>query len=150
MNRILAVVAPTEADVALLEEAGTVAAATDVGVVVLALDVEGSENASVDAMRRWEGFDDVDTDESANTAHRFADHFGGEILEPMGVTYLAIGDRVENTRPSAKVIDVAENHACDHVYITNRRRSPAGKALFGNTPQSIILSFDGYVTVRTA
>ena len=150
MNRILAVVAPTEADAALLKEAGTVAAGTGVEVVVLALDVEGSENASVDAMRQWEGFDDVGNDESVDTAHRFADHFGDEILGPMGVSHLAIGDRVENTRPSAKVIDVAENHACDHVFITNRRRSPAGKALFGNTPQSIILSFDGFVTVRTA
>ena len=150
MNRILAVVAPTAADVALLEEAGAIAAATGVEVVVLALDVEGSEHASVDAMRRWEGFDDAGSNESADTAHRFADHFGGEILEPAGVEYLPIGDRVENTRPSTKVIDVAENHGCDHVYITNRRRSPAGKALFGNTPQSIILSFDGFVTVRTS
>ena len=149
MNRILAVVAPTEADAAVLEEAGAVAAAVGVEVVVLALDREGHEHASVDAMRRWEGFEDVDGNEPTDTAHRFADHFGRRILDPLGVEYLAIGDRVENTRPSTKVIEIAENHGCDHVYITNRRRSPAGKALFGDTTQSIILDFDGFVTVRT-
>lgn len=149
MNRILAVVAPTETDVALLEEAGAVAASMDVEIVVLALLVEGDEYASVDAIRQWDGFDDFGGDKSVDTAHRFADYLGSRVLEPLGVEYLPIGDRVETTRPSSKVIDVAENHGCDHVYVANRRRSPAGKALFGDTAQSVILSFDGFVTVRT-
>lgn len=150
MERILAVVAPTETDAELLEEAGSVAAGVGVEVVVLALALEEDEYASVDAMRRWEGFEDAGTDTSADTAHRFADYLGHQILDPLGVEYLAVGDRVETTRPSAKVVDVAENHGCDHVYVANRSQSPAGKALFGDTAQSVILNFDGFVTVRTA
>lgn len=149
MNRILAVVAPTETDLSLLKEAGTVAAATDVKVVVFALALEGSEHASVDTMRQWEGFEDVGSDESTDTVHRFAEYLGSQILDPLGVEYLAVGDVVETTRPSDKVVDVAKNHGCDHIYVANRSTSPAGKALFGDTAQSVIMNFDGIVSVQT-
>ncbi|WP_049972270.1 universal stress protein [Haladaptatus cibarius] len=150
MNRILAVVKPTDTDVELLEEAGAVAAGTGVEVVVLALVSEGSEDASVDSIRQWDGFDATKTDETAETVNRFAEYLGSQILDPFGVEYLAVGERIETTRPSSKIIDVAENHDCDHVYVSNRGRSPTGKALFGDTTQSVILNFDGFVTVRTA
>ncbi len=150
MEGILVVVAPTEADVELLEEAGTVAAAAGVDVVVLALAQEDTEYASGEAMRQWEGFEHSQTGDSTETPRHFADHLGDVVLTPRGVTYTAVGDRVETMRPSDKVIDVAKNHDCDHVYVLNRSRSPAGKALFGDTTQSIILNFDGFVTVRTA
>ena len=145
MDGILAVVAPTEADVELLEEAGTVAAATGVDVVVLALAIEENDHASIDAMRGWEGFEDS----MGDTPHDFADHLGGVTLAPRGVEYIPVGERVDATRPSEKIIDVARNHGCDHIYVLNRSRSPAGKALFGDTTQSVILNFDGFVTVRT-
>ena len=149
MDRVLAVVSAAETDVELLEEAGTVAAGLGVEVVVLALAAEGDDHASVEAMRQWNGFNDAGTDGDVDTVHRFARHLGEQVLEPLGVEYLAVGDEVTTTRPSEKVIGVAENHGCDHVYVANRRRSPAGKALFGDTTQSIILNFDGFVTVRT-
>jgi nucleotide-binding universal stress UspA family protein len=145
MNGILVAVAPTGADVERLEEAGAVAAATGVDVVVLALAIEESDHASTDAMRQWEGFEDS----MGDTPHDFADHLGGVTLAPRGVEYIAVGERVEATRPSEKIIDVARNHGCDHIYVLNRSRSPAGKALFGDTTQSVILNFDGFVTVRT-
>jgi nucleotide-binding universal stress UspA family protein len=150
MDGILAVVAPTEADVHLLEEAGTVAAATGVDVVVLALAQEDTEHASVEAMRQWEGFEGADLGDSTETPRHFAEYLGDVVLAPRGVTYTAVGERVENMRPSEKTIDVAKNHGCDHVYVLNRSQSPAGKALFGDTTQSVILNFDGFVTVRTA
>ena len=150
VDRILAVVAPTDADVELLEEAGTVAAATGVDVVVLALALDGDDYTSVEAMRRWEEFEETGHDEPVETAHRFADHLGRRVLDPLPVEYLPVGGQVESSRPSDKVIAVAESHGCDHVFITNRSHSPAGKALFGDTTQSVILNFDGYVTVRTA
>jgi nucleotide-binding universal stress UspA family protein len=45
------------------------------------------------------------------------------------------------------VIAVAEREGCDHVFIAGKRRSPSGKAIFGDVTQSIILNFDGMVTV---
>lgn len=148
MKRILAVITPTEAAVELLEEAGTIAAAMDVELVVLALALEGSDHSSRDAMRDWKTFEDTGSDE-ADTAHQFAKHFGAQVLDQVNVDYLPVGDDVDDTRPSGKIIDVAENHGCDHIFVTNRSRSPAGKALFGDTTQSVILNFDGFVTVRS-
>jgi len=36
------------------------------------------------------------------------------------------------------------------VFVRGRRRSPTGKAVFGDTAQAVILNFDGFVTVATA
>ncbi len=36
---------------------------------------------------------------------------------------------------ASRVIEPAEEHGCDHVYITGRRRSPTGRAMFGDTTQ---------------
>lgn len=149
MNRILVVVAPTETDVELLEEAGAIAAAADVEVVVLTLTIEGDEHASLEAIRRWQGFEDTGND-GTDTSRRFANYLGAQVLEPLGVEYLSVGEPVESMRPSTMIIEVAENHGCDHVFVANRGRSPAGKALFGDTAQSVILNFDGFVTVRSA
>ncbi|WP_433627350.1 universal stress protein [Halomicrococcus sp. NG-SE-24] len=151
MDKILAIVGPSETDFELLEEAGAIAATADVEVVVLSLVIDGSDYASVDRMQSW-----ADRDASsgpgetpADVAAHFAASAGADVLDSLQVTYTSVGDSVEDTRPSAKVIDVAENHGCDHVYVANRSRSPAGKALFGEMAQSIILGFDGFVTVRT-
>lgn len=149
MNRILTVVNPSETDVELLEEAGTIAAAVGVEVVVLTLVSKGDDQ-SLDAMLQWEGFDDVSSTERSQTVYKFAEYLGEQILDPLGVGYLPIGERIESTQPSSKIIDVAENHGCDHIFVVNQRRSPTGKALFGDTAQSVILNFDGFVTVRNA
>jgi nucleotide-binding universal stress UspA family protein len=46
------------------------------------------------------------------------------------------------------VLQVARRKDCDHVFLSGGKRSPAGKALFGDFAQSVLLGFDGYVTVR--
>lgn len=48
-----------------------------------------------------------------------------------------------------KIIAVADEEDCDHVFVSGRKRSPTGKALFGDIAQSILLRFDGPVTVTT-
>lgn len=47
------------------------------------------------------------------------------------------------------VIEVADEEGADHVFILGRKRSPTGKALFGDLAQFVILNFDGYVTLHT-
>ncbi|CCQ33831.1 UpsA domain-containing protein [Halorhabdus tiamatea SARL4B] len=51
------------------------------------------------------------------------------------------GDRAE------AVFDVAEDRGVDHVFLAGKRRSPTGKALFGDLTQEIILNFDGTITL---
>lgn len=44
-------------------------------------------------------------------------------------------------------LNAAEAHNCDHIFIAGRRRSPTGKAIFGDWVQRVLLNFDGLVTV---
>ncbi|WP_266082404.1 universal stress protein [Haladaptatus caseinilyticus] len=152
MDKILTVVEPVETDIQLLKEAGSIAATAGVELVVLSLVIDGSDRATTEAMDQWLDIDagDERTNTKIDIASRFATAIASETLDSLDVNYTAIGDHIENTRPSAKVINVAESHGCDHIYVTNRSHSPTGKALFGEMAQSIILNFDGYVTVRTA
>lgn len=45
------------------------------------------------------------------------------------------------------VLRVADDHECEHVFVSGEGRSPAGKALFGDIAQAVVLEFDGPVTV---
>jgi len=44
----------------------------------------------------------------------------------------------------------ARSSGADHIFVHGRKRSPAGKAVFGDLAQAIILGFDGPVTVTTS
>lgn len=44
--------------------------------------------------------------------------------------------------PAETVIEYAQSHDVDHVFVGGRRRSPAGKALLGSVSQDILLGLD--------
>ncbi|ELZ06028.1 universal stress protein [Natrialba asiatica] len=44
------------------------------------------------------------------------------------------------------LVVVAAEYDCKHVFIAGDKRSPTGKALFGDEAQSVLLHFDGPVT----
>lgn len=48
---------------------------------------------------------------------------------------------------SKGILDAASEYAVDHIVLGGRRRSPAGKAIFGSVTQSVILNTDRAVTV---
>ncbi|MFC6725558.1 universal stress protein, partial [Halobium palmae] len=48
------------------------------------------------------------------------------------------------------VLEVAQERGCDHAFLLGKRRSPTGKALFGDVAQQVVLNFDGYVTLSTS
>lgn len=62
------------------------------------------------------------------------------------VSYTAIGAAGELPK---KIIEVADERDCGHVFVSGRKRSPTGKALFGDIAQAVLLRFDGPVTVTT-
>lgn len=47
------------------------------------------------------------------------------------------------------IIEIVEEHGYNYVFLSGRRRSPAGETIFGDTAQAVIPNFDGYV-VTTA
>ncbi len=58
-------------------------------------------------------------------------------LDDAGVSYEvrgAVGNRGES------IVDLAEEAGADRVIVGGRRRSPAGKAVFGSTAQEVMLS----------
>ncbi|MDS0279833.1 universal stress protein [Halomicroarcula sp. S1AR25-4] len=55
---------------------------------------------------------------------------------------------VEDERDQANaILGAAERTGCDHVFVPGYKRSPTGKAVFGDRTQQVLLNFDGYVTV---
>ena len=49
--------------------------------------------------------------------------------------------------PSGEIIDYLDDHDIDQVVVGGRRRSPAGKAIFGSTAQKVTLSAPCPVTI---
>lgn len=50
---------------------------------------------------------------------------------------------------AGRVLEAADEHDCDHVFIIGDARSPTGKAVFGDFAQQVVLNFEGYTTLRT-
>ncbi|WP_096390899.1 universal stress protein [Halopenitus persicus] len=49
--------------------------------------------------------------------------------------------------PADAILEAADEEQVDAIYLGGRKRSPAGKALFGSVTQSVILSAEHPVTV---
>lgn len=62
---------------------------------------------------------------------------GIDVLEAAGVPYTVHG--VEHENQAEAVLAIAEDLAIDRIYLFNRRRSPAGKAIFGSALRDVII-----------
>lgn len=58
-----------------------------------------------------------------------------------------VGIEVTDDDQADRIIAAADDGDCDHIFLPGRRRSPTGKAVFGDRTQRVILDFGGYVTV---
>ena len=148
MDHALAVVGPDEVAKDLVREAGELAAGVDARLTLLCVVSEDEYNDEREAL---EAIPEADVSYSVGQAlegaRSFANDIGMEVLDDVDIEYEtagAVGDRAET------VLDGAENHGCDHVFMTGQRRSPTGKAIFGDVTQRVILDFEGPVTVVTA
>ncbi|WP_181686027.1 universal stress protein [Halorhabdus salina] len=54
---------------------------------------------------------------------------------------------VEDDERADTILSTARDNDCDHVFLVGQRRSPTGKALFGDVTQEVILNFDGEITL---
>ncbi|UPM44436.1 universal stress protein [Halocatena salina] len=147
MEQLLVVVEPTEPSRELVHEAGEVAEA--VGAEVLLIHITTALEYSTRRKAREEPLSSTETytrEEAKEGATRIAREMGDDVLSEFDVEYEAsgyLGDRAET------ILEVADQHDCDHVFLTGRQRSPAGKAIFGDATQKVVLNFDGLVTVST-
>lgn len=147
MNRALAVVEGTDAAKELVGQAGELAAAVGAKLVLVHVTTEEEYD---DRREELENIPRLETQysigQALDGAQQFARDIGHEVLEDLDVEFEAVG-RVGDERD--EILTVASDYDCDHVFIAGRKRSPTGKAMFGDVTQKVILDFDGPVTVVT-
>jgi nucleotide-binding universal stress UspA family protein len=146
MKRALVVVGDSSEAHELGTEAGRLAAGANAELhVVQFIDQAEYETQLQRAATSSQNIESIQ--EAKAQAEKIAEGFAEETLG--GINIDVHTDGVIDEMPGA-VVSYAIDNGCDHIFIAGEKRSPTGKALFGDTTQSIILNFDGSVTVRTA
>jgi len=70
-----------------------------------------------------------------------------ELFEDAGIDHELLE---ESGDPAAELIEAARRHEVDAICVAGRKRTPAGKAIFGSTTQSVILETDRPVLAANA
>lgn len=148
MQKALVVATPTDGLDRITREAGELAAGVDAELLLLHVTSEGDYEEDRKAMAEIDALEggSYDIGQAREGAREFARDLGEQVLRNIDVDYEAvgaIGDEYE------KIMQTATDHDCDHIFIAGRRRSPSGKAIFGDTAQRVILNSDNPVTVLT-
>lgn len=147
MERALAVVEGSESAKQLVHEAGELASGVDADLVLLHVTTTEEYESTRTSLEQIPSIESSYTaGQALEGARQFAADIGREMLADVDVEWEAVG-RIGDQRE--EILDAAEEHGCDHVFVAGEKRSPAGKALFGDATQSVILDFDGTVTVVT-
>lgn len=142
MDRALAVVQDSEVGRRLLREAADLAAGVGAELIVLHVVDETQYSGSLERKAQSGSGGDVSSiDETEESSRRLADRLASEVAD--GVEYRPMGK--VGKLPGA-ILESAAEHDCDHVFVAGERRSPAGKVVFGDHAQAVILQFDGPVT----
>lgn len=134
----------------LLREAARLSAGTGEKLAILSFVSEDEYKHNLETVREIGQAENVTYDENSvldgikNDLSDLANNvFGGQDIE------FDVSVEVVNKRGRSKrLIEFAETRGCNHVFLSGARRSPAGKAVFGNIVQSVILNFDGFVTTN--
>lgn len=71
----------------------------------------------------------------------------GRAREQLDAADIETKVRHEHGDPASTILDVADSIDADGIVIAGRRRSPAGKLLFGSVTQAVLLHSDVPVTV---
>jgi nucleotide-binding universal stress UspA family protein len=135
----------------LLSEAAASARGSDAGLVALwhfDADEYDEDVTTLEAVGRIENVE-YDRSSIVDGATSNARSFVASVLGDTEVDVrVAVTVGSENDR-AEQVLEAADEHDCDHVFIVGDSRSPTGKAVFGDFAQQVVLNFDGYTTVRT-
>ncbi|MCO8244819.1 MULTISPECIES: universal stress protein [unclassified Haladaptatus] len=150
MQRGLVVLDDTEMHRRLLEEAGRFAANSDAELILFSWITPEQFEEQLDALESVEETERTNYREftAQEAAVRFGRRFAEETLGTLSedVSYDVVGEVTEKDELGSTVLEVAEKHGCDHAFVAGQKRSPTGKALFGDVTQRVILNFDGFVT----
>jgi nucleotide-binding universal stress UspA family protein len=151
MERPLVVTDPSDQSPELIKEAGKLAEAVDAPLTVLTVvsSDEYSEDSDVlNVISEVEGANYQMG--AAEYAKEVAQSAVSDLLSGYDIETEVVGRSVDDSNDHAtKILNTAEEHDNDYIFLLGRRRSPAGKAVFGDTAQKVILNFDQYVVTLT-
>lgn len=141
----------TDAHRDLLAEAGEHARGADADLVVLTVMTEAEYEADTETLASIGSIEGTSYDSRAvlDAAADGLRDLAAEVV-PEGVEITAVARAADEDERATTVIDTAIDRGCDHVFVLGQRRSPTGKAIFGDVAQRIVLNFDGYVTLKTS
>lgn len=151
MDRGLVLIEGIDSHRRLLQEAREHALGADAELVLL---VTLSESEYEETRGMLDTIADVEntsyTDaEVLAAATNDAEELANDVLADRAVSYDIVPRVADENEHADTVIAVAEENDCDHVFVLGRKRSPTGKAIFGDLAQHVVLNFDGYVTLHT-
>lgn len=148
MERILVVLDDSDSHRELLAEAASVAQSTGAELVLFAQFSREDFEQDIKALEAAETAERADYSEhtAADFLQNFVNTFVADVFEGDAPDYEVETAVADDTEEADEIVAAANDRDCDYVYLVGRRRSPAGKVLFGDVAQSVILNFDGYVT----
>ena len=86
------------------------------------------------------GFQNFSLDQEIDSAKRFARKFADEALDGADMSRIEARGRVGDV--TEEILSEVQQVDPRYLVISGRRRSPTGKALFGNTAQELLLKTD--------
>lgn len=150
MERAAVLVDDSELHRELLREAAEYATGSDADLLLARFIDEETYGEELDALEAVGEIENVTytsedvTDAATEDIRRLADEVFGDLDVEYDVAVSVVGEDERADR----LIETGAQHDCDHAFIVGKSRSPAGKALFGDFAQRVVLNFDGYVTVN--
>ncbi|QGA83640.1 Nucleotide-binding protein, UspA family [Halomicrobium sp. LC1Hm] len=147
MSDALVVVEDIDRDRQLLDRARSFAAGSDSDLVVLSLVTTDEYEEVAETLDAIGKVEHTTYDEGA-ILDGLASDVSDLAKEVLGED-IAYDVRVEvaDEDQADRIITLADETDCDHIFLPGQRRSPTGKAVFGDRTQRVILDFGGYVTV---
>jgi len=132
----------------VLREAGELAAGVGAELTLLYVTTEAEYERKRETLAEYADHEDTEynLDNALDGAESFVRDLGRTVLSDLDLTFTMA---VSFDDLSEEVLDYAPRHDVDHVFLTGRKRSPVGKAVFGDEAQDIILNFDGATTIMT-
>ncbi|WP_436935012.1 universal stress protein [Halovenus marina] len=151
MERPLVVTDPGDRSAEMISEAGELAEAADVPLTVLTVVSDEEYSGDADVLKTISDIEGANYEMSAaEYAKEVAESAISDILSKYDIETEAVGRAVgDDDDRASEVLKTAERHDNDYIFLLGRRRSPAGKAVFGDTAQKVILNFDQYVVTLT-
>lgn len=147
MERALVVVSSDDRSKDMVREAGELAVGVDAELLILHITTEEEFRDNQDHLAETAAGTSMYNVETAQEgARQYAANLGQELLGELDIEFIPMGVIGERRD---EILSTAREQDCDYIFITGKKRSPTGKALFGDEAQSIILNFDGSVVVRT-